>query len=1046
MNKLSHYQSRAWLLGLVWLLTVSQLLGQTTHTVTGQVSDEIGQPLPGVTVLVKNPATADRNNGTTTDAKGAYRLAVPAGSATLVVSYLGYTSQEIAINNRSVIDVQLAPDTKALNEVVVIGYGTQQKKDLTGAVASVTAKDIQRLPVSGLDQALQGQVPGLQISSTSGAPGGNTNILVRGIGSVSGGNEPLFVVDGFPINNSGVGNPLNTINPGDIESIEILKDASATAIYGSRGSNGVVIVSTKRGKSGKAQITVDAYTGVQEPARLLKMMNSRQFAEFVIEGHNNGWLDNGGPTAKITDPNSVRSTSYRIPEEWQNLNNLPAIDTDWQKVIFRTAPIQNYQISAVGGNDKLRYSMSGGYFNQKGILISSGFQRYSARINLDGQLSPRLKVSMNLAPTYTATDNVPSTGHYGDFNVVAEALSMPPLIPVYNPDGTYGNTNALTNVGMGAIPNPVQTGNEYKSANSQFRVLGNLFGEYEIMSGLKLKVSVGTDFNYYTTNTFKPSTLSSSASVSPATASIVNTSDVNWLNENTINYRRTFGAHAIDALAGFTIQKSTTTETTTRATNFADDLLQNINGGQITGGGYSIGQWSLFSYLGRVNYAYNDRYLVTATIRADGSSRFGSANRWGTFPSFSVGWRLSEEPFLKDLKLFDDFKIRAGYGFSGNNAIGNYRYLGLLSATNYVLGNTQVPGLSQNSFTNNNLGWETSKQVDIGLDLAFFNGRLQFTGDYYNRRNTDMLLNKAIPSVTGYTSAWVNIGELENKGVELALSGKPLATRDFQWTSSFNITFNRNKVLRLGTDGEQLFSDGGRGDVSITQVGQPIGSFYGHQVEGIFMTQEQLSSHAKQTGAKLGDFMYKDIDGNGVISDADRTILGNPQARAFYGFNNTFTYKNWSLNILMNGVQGKDVFWAGAVFVRGYHGVQNNLAEVIDNYYKSPDQPGDGNSPRIIRGALNNNLRYSSFFNFDGSYLRIRNVTLNYNLPSNLAKRIGMQGGRIYLTSNNLYTFTKYPGYDPEISNSGDNMLASGIDYLGYPPARSYTLGLSLTF
>ncbi|GAB3958725.1 TonB-dependent receptor [Spirosoma harenae] len=1046
MYNLSIYRSRAWLLGLSWLLTISQLLGQSNNTVTGRIADESGQPLPGVTVLVKNTASADRSNGTTTDAKGDYRLSVPVGNATLVISYVGYTSQEVAVNNRSVINVQLAPDNKALNEVVVIGYGTQQKKDLTGAVASVTAKDIQRLPVSGLDQALQGQVPGLQISSTSGAPGGNTNILVRGIGSVSGGNDPLFVVDGFPINNAGVGNPLNTINPGDIESIEVLKDASATAIYGSRGSNGVVIVTTKRGKSGKAQITVDAYAGVQEPARLLKMMNTRQFAEFVIEGHNNGWLDNGGPNAKITDPNSVRSTSYRIPEEWQDLNNLPKVDTDWQKVIFRTAPIQNYQISATGGNDKLRYAMSGGYFNQKGILISSGFERYSARINLDGQLTPRLKVSMNLAPTYTATDNVPSTGHYSDFNIVAEALSMPPMIPVYNPDGTYGNTNALTNVGMGAIPNPVQTANEYKSTNSQFRILGNLFGEYEIIDGLKFKVSVGTDFNYFTTNSFKPSTLSTSASISPATASIVNSSDVNWLNENTLNYRRNFGSHSIDALGGFTIQKSTGTATTTNATNFADDLLENINGGQITGGSYSVGQWSLMSYLGRVNYAYNDRYLVTATVRSDGSSRFGSANRWGTFPSFSVGWRLSEEPFLKSLNIFDDFKIRAGYGLSGNNSIGNYRYLGLLSATNYVLGNTQVPGLAQASFTNNNLGWETSKQVDIGLDLAFFNGRLQFTGDYYNRRNTDMLLNKAIPSTTGYTSAWVNIGELENKGVELALSGKPFATRDFNWTSSFNITFNRNKVLRLGTEGEQLFSDGGRGDVSITQVGQPIGSFYGHQVEGIFTTQEQLATHAKQTGAKLGDFMYKDIDGNGVISDADRTILGNPQARAYYGFNNTFTYKNWSLNILMNGVQGKDVFWAGAVFVRGYHGVQNNLAEVIENYYKSPSQPGDGNSPRIIRGALNNNLRYSSFFNFDGSYLRIRNVTLNYNLPQNLAKRIGMQGGRIYLTTNNLYTFTKYPGYDPEISNSGDNMLASGIDYLGYPPARSYTLGLSLTF
>ncbi|WP_421826311.1 SusC/RagA family TonB-linked outer membrane protein [Larkinella sp.] len=1028
-------------IGLLLLVSTWPVLGWAQVTISGKVTEENGQPLPGVTIIEKGSTS-----GTTTQTDGTYSLKATSTQSVLVFSFVGYTPEERAVGNRSTINMVLLPDTKQLGEVVVVGYGTQQKKDLTGSVASISAKELQRIPVSGLDQALQGQVPGLQISTTSGAPGGNTNILVRGIGSVSGGVEPLFVVDGFPINNSGVGNPLNTINPADIESIEILKDASATAIYGSRGSNGVIIVTTKRGKTGQAQITVDAYVGIQEPARLLKMMNTRQFAEFVIEGHNNGWLDNGGPNAKITDPNSVRSASYRIPEAWQDLNNLPKVDTDWQDVIFRTAPIQNYQVSATGGTEKLRYAISGGYFNQKGILISSGFERYSARLNLDGQLTKRLKVSMNLAPTYTSTDNVPSTGHYGDYNIVAEALSMPPMIPVYNPDGSYGNTFDLTNVGMGAIANPLKTANEYKSTNAQFRMLGNVFGEYELATGLKLKVSVGTDFNYYTTNTFKPSTLSGSASLSPATSSIVNTSDVNWLNENTINYRRSFGNHSFDALAGFTIQKSTTTATTTAATNFADDLLENINGGQITGGSYTVGQWSLLSYLGRVNYSYNDRYLLTATIRTDGSSRFGSANRWGTFPSFSAGWRLSEEPFLKNLNLFDDFKIRAGYGFSGNNAIGNYRYLGLLSATNYVLGNTQVPGLSQGSFTNNQLGWETSKQIDIGVDLAFFNSRLQFTGDYYNRRNTDMLLNKAIPAVTGYTTAWVNIGELENKGVELALSGKPVATRDFQWTSSFNVTFNRNKVLRLGSEGEQLFSDGGRGDVSITQVGQPIGSFFGHVAEGVFLTQEQLSTHAKQNGAKLGDLMYKDVDGNGTITDADRTIIGNPQPRAFYGFNNTFTYKNWSLSVLLNGVQGRDVFWAGAVFVRGYHGVQNNLSEVIDNYWKSPTEPGDGKSPRIIRGALNNNLRYSSFFNFDGSYLRVRNVTLNYNLPQGLAKRLGMQTGRVYLTSNNLFTFTKYPGYDPEISNSGDNMLAAGIDYLGYPPARTFTLGLSLTF
>ena len=1035
MNNLSLYRCHAWLIGVLWLLTVSTSMGQTGTLFTGKVSDEKSQPLPGVTVLLKGTS-----NGTTTDATGTFRLSVSGRNATLVVSYVGYVTQEIPLTNQTAIDISLVPDNKTLNEIVVVGYGTQQKKDLTGSVVSVAAKDIQRLPVSRLDQALQGQVAGLQISTTTGAPGGNASILVRGIGSVSGGVEPLIVVDGFPGLSS-----LNAINSGDIESIEVLKDASATAIYGSRGSNGVIIVTTKKGKAGQSSITFDTYAGFQEPTKLLKLMNAKQFAQYAIDARNNGWLENGGPNAKITDPNSVRQNSYRIPVSWQDPNNL-AYDTDWQKQIFRSAPIRNYQLSATGGTEKMRYALSGGYFDQSGILINTGFKRFTARLNAEGNPVKRLRIGMSLAPTYSNAQDVPSTGHFGDLNVINSAWTMPPMLPVYNADGSYANTFDLVNEGAAAVQNPVKIANELKSFNSQFLFQGNAFGEYEILDGLKLKVSVGTVLTYAKSSSFRPSTLSASAPTAPASANSNMSEGINWLNENTLNYRRSFGMHSIDALAGFTAQKATSTANSNSATNFPDDLIPNVGGGQVTGGNYTIGQWSLLSYLGRINYAYNDRYLLTATIRSDGSSRFGANNRWGTFPSFSAGYRISEENFLKNSRIVSDLKLRVSYGFSGNNDIGNYRAIGLLSDVYYVLGNTQVPGLSQSTFSNSNLGWETSKQLDIGLDFALFNNRLQFTGDYYNRRNTDMLLSKAIPSTSGYTSAWVNIGELENKGIELALTGRPVTGRNFQWSSSFNITFNKNKVLKLGSKDEQIFADGGRGNTNLTVAGRPIGSFYGHVYEGIFLKQEDIANHATQNGAKLGDIMYKDVDGNGVINDADRDFIGNPQPKCFYGFNNTFTYKNWSLNILMNGMQGNDVFWAGGVFAYGFHGVQNSLAIIEDNRWRSVDQPGDGKSPRAIRGGLNNNLRYSSFFVFKGSYLRVRNVTLNYNLPQGFARKISMQGARIYLTGTNLFTVTKYPGYDPEISNSGDNMLSAGIDYAGYPPARTITAGLSVTF
>ncbi len=1012
-------------------------LAQTPVTVTGRVTDETGQLLPGVTVLVKSSSEANRTNGTTTAADGSFRISVPSANATLVVSYVGYLSQEIAMNNRSVLEVSLVPGDKTLSEVVVVGYGTQEKKDLTGAIATVGARDIQRLPVSGFDQALKGQVAGLQITNTSGAPGGNTSILVRGISSITGGNDPLFVIDGFPVNNSGVGNPLNTINPNDIESIDVLKDASATAIYGSRGSNGVIIITTKKGKSGKTRYEINAYTGFQELAKKVPLMNAQEYAAWVTEARNASYLDNV-VGANVADPNSKRAISYQIPVAFQDPSKLTT--TDWQEAIFRKAPIRSYQLSASGGTDNLRYALSGGYFNQQGIIINSGLERYTFRANLDGKLSPKLNVGINLAPSYTKQNDVIAEGHYGAFGILSSAQSMPPYLPIYNADGTYASYVNATE-GQPAIANPVQIANEYLIRPSQFRLLGNVYADYSILSDLRLRVTMGTDLNYSKNRTWSPNTINPS---NPSTATSSNAENNSWLNENTLSYKKQFGLHGVDAVVGFTSQRSYSNSITATANNFPDNLVPNINGGTVTSGGEGIQIYTLQSFLARVNYVFNDKYLLTGTIRRDGSSRFGTDNRWGTFPSASVGWRLSEESFMKGQQLVTDLKLRASYGFTGNNAIGNYRAIGQLSSVRYVVGETLVSGLSRSSFTNPDLGWETTRQLDLGLDFSLLNSRVSVTADYYRKVNTDMLFTIQTPSVTGITSAVVNLGKVENKGVELSLSSRNLVGA-LKWNTNVNITFNRNKVLQMSNDAERILSaSGGRPAYAVTQVGFPIGSFYGRRFLGIFQTEQEAKEYKPQPNAHAGDVKWKDIDGNGIIDANDREVIGSPFPKYYFGFNNSFTYKNVSLDIMTSGNVGQQVY--NNSFYLNNSGVQNNAKYVYDNRYVSPEQPGNGLFGRAIRGGKNDNTQYSSVYLFDASFLRIRNVTLAYALPGTLINRLHLSSVRVYATATNLYTFTKYPGYDPETNISGDNLTSFGLDFGAYPQARTITFGLNLSF
>jgi TonB-linked SusC/RagA family outer membrane protein len=1018
----------------------------------GKVTEENGSPFPGVSILVKNS-----QNGTTSDANGEFRLniteASEQGQLILIASFVGYKSQEIAVGNRQEINFMMSVDTKSLNDVVVVGYGTQAKSSITGSVASLPIKSIANQPVTSLDQALGGQIAGVNVAQTKGAPGGGVSVRVRGTGSIGAGNEPLYVIDGFPVSAdfNSTFNALSTINPSDIESIEILKDASAAAIYGSRGSNGVVLVTTKRGKSGKSTVTLDAYFGVQEVANKIDMLDAREYAIFNTEARNNAWMDRGG---NASDPNSARPANLQIPEMFQNPQSLGK-GTDWQDEVLVTAPIQNYQLSVSGGNDKTQLFLSGAYFRQEGIVMNTGFDRYSARINVDHKVSKNVKVGMNLSPSFSSNKLLPVEDQVFSGGILGSALSLPPTVPVYNPDGSYTTLLGPSSFNLGVIDNPVAIANKIKDKKSFFRTLGNVYAEIDIIEGLKFRTSFGLDYADSRQAAYYPSNLGWNGVPAPvqARATASSARDVNWLNENILSYKKTFGEkHELDLLAGFTSQKNKSEYNSLAATNFPTDLVPTLNAGQVTSGGTGISEWSLLSYLGRVNYTYAGKYLLSATVRRDGSSRFGSRNKWGTFPSASVGWYLSEENFMKSQQLVTDLKLRASYGLAGNNSIGNYNHIGLLTNRRYSFGagtGSVVYGLYPGSISNEQLGWEMMHQMDIGVDFGILRNRLTFTIDYYNKNTTDLLLNVPVPGSTGYETALQNIGKLNNRGWEFSVNSKNF-TGAFKWSTSFNISFNHNEVKRLGPSGNAIISKSPSfsPNTHITRIGSPLGSFWGYEAIGAYKDAEDVKNNPVvqgATGSRPGDLKFRDIDGDGVITPSDVTIIGDNNPDFFYGITNNFSYGPLSLSILADGVQG----------IQLLNGSRRNIGLVNGSYsrsdvlgrWQSPENPGDGRTPRANVSPTGGNVSYvSSLLVEDASFFRIRNVNLRYALPEKASKAIFMQQASISLSVQNALTFTKYMGYNPEQSLNGSSSLTPGVDFNGYPLARTYTLGVNLTF
>ncbi|RAJ11114.1 TonB-linked SusC/RagA family outer membrane protein [Chitinophaga skermanii] len=1027
MKKISRFQvgriTCALLLFAAIMLPL-QLLAQSRQ-VSGTVKNDRGESLPGVIVREKGTSSGAASNET-----GKFTVNVTGANPTLIFSFIGYNTLEVPVNGRATIDVTLQVSEKTLDQVVVVGYGTMRKSDITGSISSVSAKDIKATPAASLSQALAGRAAGVKVSQSSNAPGGGMTIRIRGGNSIQGGNEPLYVIDGYPLyNESGP-----TLNPNDIESMEILKDASATAIYGSRGANGVIIITTKRGKAGRNNINFESYYGVQKVRKKLDMLDATQFAKLINEGIANNNADNLAANPNYT-PKPLAFTDAQIAALGKG--------TDWQDAIFRDAPMQNYQLTFSGGNDKTQYAVSGSYFGQEGIVINSGFGRGTIRMNLDQQVSDRFKISTSMTGAFSRGRSVNTDGDGGgNAGVVYGALIFSPTVPIYNADGSYTMNNRPGGI---LISNPVALAMETTNKTTTSRFLGNVTGEYKIIEGLTIKTLLGATINYGKNNFYQTRNVYAGAA-NNGRASINATQYGEWLNENTLNFNRTFNKiHKVYATVGYTFQTANFETVTANAQNFSNDILKENNIGtaqQTNIGASGKNDWALRSYIARVNYGFRDKYLVTLTGRVDGSSRFGAGNKNAFFPSGSLAWRLSKEPFMQSIETIDDLKIRASYGLTGNQEIGQYQSLGSLSVQNYNFGNVLSVGYAPNRIGNPNLKWETTAQLDFGFDLSMFNSRVEVTVDVYQKDTRDLLYNISLPITSGYFTSLQNVGKVRNQGLEFSLNTTNV-TGKFQWNTNFNIAFNRNEIMDLGNVKGDIPSGQASGHLQlgnsgILRVGSPIGVFFGYKTDGIFQNADEIKNSA-QKNAKPGDRRFVDVTGDGVISTADRVILGKAQPDFTYGFTNNFSYKGFDLSVFFQGVQGNSIFNLNRFEQESMTGVANQSTAVLDRW--TPTNPS-----KTIPRANSSGQPYQITDRQveDGSYLRLRNIQLGYNLPEKWLKRVNMTSVKIYVSGQNLATWTKYSGFDPEVSRFGQDNLSMGTDYGSYPAAKIYLVGLNI--
>ena len=1004
MNPLQLPVSR-FLLFSIFSLIAPLLTTAQTGTLAGRITSAVDKTgLPGVTIEVKGKHTNAMRSGP----NGEFSINAD-GRDTLVLSFIGYDKTEYPVNNRKDLEIFMQPSDNKLQSVVVIGYGSVKKKDLTGSVVSVETKDFNSIPVANAGEAVEGKAAGVQVIS-SGSPGSNVTFRIRGTGTINDA-DPLIVIDGVPTDA-----PLNNLNPNDIASFDVLKDASAAAIYGSRGANGVILITTKRGANGKGRLSFNYFTGWQKAAKLVKMLNAGQFASL-----NNEMLGNGNQT---TNP------AYANPDTL-------GAGTDWLDALFRTANMQSFSLSYSGGSDQYNYYVSGGFLNQQGIAITSAYKRYNLQFNSQAKVNDWLHFGNNLTLT---SDDKPS----GSFDI-RSTMAANPVQPVFNKDGTYSNVpgNPLW---YGDITNQIGTANINNNDIKGNNILGNIYAEISLLPGLKFKSTGGIQAIFSNSRNWAPVYNFQPNPQTQAYLAEQFNKSITYLWDNYFTYDKIFGSdHHISLLAGSSAQNNRFDYLSGNKTNFPSNITQQLNSGTGTSNtGGDASEWALLSFMGRVNYAYRDKYLVTATLRRDGSSRFGSNNKYGTFPSASVAWRISKEDFLQQADFINDLKLRAGYGVTGNQNIGNYSFASALQIAQYNFNNNVVGIVYPLVLPNPNVQWEQVAQSNVGIDAVMFNSRVSLTVDAYVKNTTQMLVPAIVPVTTGYSSTVVpsvNAASMQNKGVEITLSTKNLKGA-FSWNTDLNISFNQNRIKSLN-DSTPLYVDsyGLNANFGIDQAGHPANEFYGFVSNGVFQNQKEVDDHALQqpgtesyNSTSPGDIRFTDLNSDGVINSDDRTYIGNPSPKFIYALNNSFGYKDFDLGIFLQGVYGNKIFNANNIYQESMSVAENQTVRTLRRW------SGEGSShdmPRAIYGDPNQNNRVSNRYVEDGSYLRIKNITLGYTFPRQIIKPLKLSSLRLYAACQNAFTFTHYSGFDPEVG-------VNGVDYSVYPVTRTFSVGLNL--
>lgn len=1035
---------------------------QQKKTITGKVTDSKGEPLPGVSIVVKGTTI-----GITSDIDGNYTLEIPDEAKTLVFSFVGMKSQEVTIGEQTQINVSLEEETVGLEEVVAIGYGQQTRTKVAGAVGEMKSKELENVTAVSVEQQMAGKMAGVVVNQSNGQPGETGQIIIRGTGTLTAGTNPLIVVDGFPLTE---GSSLNAINPNDIADINILKDAASAAIYGSRAANGVILVTTKQGAvNKKGTFTLDYYTGFQQQSSGVEFVDAYEHALFLAEARNWGYASKDLVNRSESDPNSVRVTK-KIKGKSIDGRELyldyyqPYIDgqsgltnTNWMDVAFRNASISNFGLSYSGGNNNTKFYTSLGYFDQEGVVVETGVKRLSAAFSLNSKVNDKIDFGFNIKPSFT-DQNSPQQNSRSNGVLALLPLNFPEYSP-YTADGSLNISEQLVyeqhkiegvRINGTPVENLLATAKLVKDNKKRYKTFGNIYLNVDILKNLTYRLNLGGDYDSYTNEYYYPIGVGSYRTPAPrsdAQASEIKSSYYNYLIENTLNYKYNVDKHSFNFLIGHTFQKENSNYTNVSATGFPDDNIQSIAGGSAFSAKSSTSVWTLESYLSRLQYDYDAKYLLSAAIRRDGSSRFGINNRWGNFPSLSVGWVISRESFFPDAKWLSFTKLSASWGKTGNNQIGSYSSQALVTASNYVFGSAIAPGYASTTAPNADIGWEVASSVNIGLDLGLFENKINLSLARYKTNTKDLLLNVPVPQQTGYNTVLANIGEMENKGFEVQLSGQRFKLGAIDVGFSANLTTYQNKVLALGPGQDRIAT--GRDQLFVTEVGKPIAQIYGYVLDGVFKTQEEIESYPHLNGVFTGDVKVVDVNKDGVINDDDKIVKGTYAPDMTYGFGPTFGFKGLTFSFYFVGVKGRTLMdtdmasltEAGEGFAVPTKYYFENRYHPIDNPNGFLGQPNYGNFSNS-RKLINSSAVVEPN---NGDYLRLRDIRLSYDLPKNILQKIKLTGTQIYFSGNNVFTKTKYRGWNVDGTNG--NILRSGENSgSNYPISRTFTVGLRVVY